>query len=143
MPYSIYRDGSKKNGCPIVCVQSDMFNTHLVISFYGPYLSFSSVFNRITIIQTRRSATGFGLVHPHHSVLKQLKLFSTDSQASTCRYTPFCSVPFCAWLRLHRKRSLELVSQAQPTSFRSTDRFQYRHAEEWSGDLGSLHENLY
>ena len=53
----------------------------------------------ITIIQTRRSATGFGLVHPHHSVLKQLKLFSTDSQAleaSTCRYTPFCSVPFCA-----------------------------------------------
>ena len=53
----------------------------------------------ITIIQTRRSATGFGLVHTHHSVLKQLKLFSTDSQAleaSTCRYTPFCSVPFCA-----------------------------------------------
>ena len=53
----------------------------------------------ITIIQTRRSATGFGLVHPHHSVLKQLKLFSTDSQAleaSTCRYMPFCSVPFCA-----------------------------------------------
>ena len=30
----------------------------------------------ITIIQTRRSATGFGLVHPHHSVLKQLKLLS-------------------------------------------------------------------
>ena len=52
-----------------------------------------------TMIQTRRSATGFGLVHPHHSVLKQLKQFSTDSQAleaSTCRYTPFCSVPFCA-----------------------------------------------
>ena len=52
----------------------------------------------ITIIQTRRSATGFGLVHPHHSVLKQLKPFSRDSQAleaSTCRYTPFCSVPFC------------------------------------------------
>ena len=27
----------------------------------------------------------------------------------------------------------------QPTYFRSTDRFQYRHAEEWSGDLGPLH----
>ena len=31
----------------------------------------------------------------------------------------------------------------QPTYFRSTDRFQYRHAEEWSGDLGPLHVNLY
>ena len=54
----------------------------------------------ITIIQTRRSAIGFGLVHPHHSVLKQLKPFSSDSQAleaSACRYTPFCSVPFCTF----------------------------------------------
>ena len=54
------------------------------------------------MIPTRRSATGSGLLHPHHSVLKQVKqvkLFSRDSQAleaSTCRYTPFCSVPFCA-----------------------------------------------
>ena len=53
----------------------------------------------ITIIQTRRSATGSGLLHLHHSVLKQIKPFNRDSQAleaSTCRYTPFCSVPFCA-----------------------------------------------
>ena len=52
-----------------------------------------------TMIQTQISAAGSGLVHPHHGILKQLKLFSTDSQAleaSTCRYTPFCSVPFCA-----------------------------------------------
>ena len=53
----------------------------------------------ITMIQTRRSATGSGLLHPYHSVLKQIKSFSRDSQAleaSTCRYTPFCSVLFCA-----------------------------------------------
>ena len=53
----------------------------------------------ITIIQTRRSATGSGLLHLHHSVFKQIKPFNRDSQAleaSTCRYTPFCSVPFCA-----------------------------------------------
>ena len=42
-----YRDGSKKHGYPIVCVQSDMFKNSaldLVINFCGPYLSFSSVF---------------------------------------------------------------------------------------------------
>ena len=53
----------------------------------------------IIMIQTRRSATGSRLLHPHHSVLKQTKPFSRDSQAieaSTCRYTPFCSIPFCA-----------------------------------------------
>ena len=52
----------------------------------------------ITMIQTRRSATGFGLMHPYHSVLKQIKAFSRDAQAlkaSACRYTPFCSIPFC------------------------------------------------
>ena len=52
----------------------------------------------ITMISTRRSATGSGLLHPHHSVLKQIKPFSRDFQAleaSTCRYTLFCSVPFC------------------------------------------------
>ena len=52
----------------------------------------------IAMIPTRRSATGSGLLHPHNSVLKQIKPFSRDSQAleaSTCRYTPFCSVPFC------------------------------------------------
>ena len=60
------------------------------------FVSHSTTMNQaITIIQTRRSATGFGLVHPHHSVLKQLKPFSSDSQAleaSTCRYTPFCAL---------------------------------------------------
>ena len=64
------------------------------------FVSHSTTMNQaITIIQTRRSATGFGLVHPHHSVINQLKPFSSDSQAfeaSTCRYAPFCSVPFCA-----------------------------------------------
>ena len=52
----------------------------------------------ITIIQKRRSATGSGLLHPHHSVLKQIIPFNRDSQvleASTCHYTPFCSVPLC------------------------------------------------
>ena len=49
----------------------------------------------ITMIPTRRSATGSGLLHPYHSVLKQIKPFSRDSQAlkaSTCRYTPFCAL---------------------------------------------------
>ena len=52
----------------------------------------------ITIIQTRRNIS-FRVLHPHHSVLKQIKLFGSDSQAleaSTCRCTPFCSIPFCA-----------------------------------------------
>ena len=52
----------------------------------------------ITMIQKRRNSTSFGVLHPHHSVLKQIKLFGSDSQAleaSTCRCTPFCSVPLC------------------------------------------------
>ena len=52
----------------------------------------------ITMIQTQRSATGSGLLHPHHSVLKQIKPFSRDSQtlkASTCCYMLFCSVLLC------------------------------------------------
>ena len=69
-------------------------------------LQFSSFFFRddsitmteaITMIQVRRSATASGLLHPHHSIVKQIKLYSRDSQAleaSTCRYTPFCSIPF-------------------------------------------------
>ena len=38
-----------------------------------------------------------------------------------------------------------LVSQAIPIPFRSTDRFQYRHVEEGSGDLhvGPLYVDLY
>ena len=35
----------------------------------------------ITMIPTRKRATGSGLLHPHHSVLKQIKPFSRDSQA--------------------------------------------------------------
>jgi len=34
--------------------------------------------------------------------------------------------------------SCVVVSQASPIPFRSADRFQYRHAEEGSGDLGPL-----
>ena len=52
----------------------------------------------ITMIQTRRGGISSGVLHPHHSVLKQIKLFDSDSQAleaSTYRCTPFCSVPFC------------------------------------------------
>ena len=48
----------------------------------------------ITIIQTRRSATGFGLVHPHHSVLKQLNLILKRSKqvlAAIRRSVPFRS----------------------------------------------------
>ena len=119
----------KKNGCPIVRVQSDMDHTchSRVFSTVTRLLtlteSIAEVPNRqvaklvnclqlssffwehstimteaITMIQSRRSATGSGLLHPHHSVLKQIKPFSRDSQAleaSTCCYTPFCSVPFC------------------------------------------------
>ena len=36
-----------------------------------------------------------------------------------------------------------VVSQASPIPFRSADRFQYRHAEEGSGDLGPLFVDLY
>ena len=38
---------------------------------------------------------------------------------------------------------MDLVSQASPIPFRSADRFQYRHAEEGSGDLGPLFVDLY
>ena len=38
-------------------------------------------------------------------------------------------------------RKEEVVSQASPIPFRSADRFQYRHAEEGSGDLGPLYVN--
>jgi len=37
--------------------------------------------------------------------------------------------------------ALLLVSRASPIPFRSADRFQYRHAEEGSGDLGPLYVN--
>ena len=50
------------------------------------------------MIQIRRNRISSGVLHPHHSVLKQIKLFGSDSQvleASTCRCMPFCSVPFC------------------------------------------------
>ena len=109
----------------------------LVISFCGPYLSLSSVFNSnntlsvagehhwsVTLascqtpkssfsdncffhmptailtgaITTQRSSIFSGVLHPHHSVLKQIKLFGSDSQAleaSTCHCTLFHSVPFC------------------------------------------------
>ena len=109
----------KKKGCPIVCVQSDMFKTlprlshkllwtipfileccqivTILLSFFSDHST--TMTEAITIIQTLRSATGSGLLHLHHSFLKQIKSFNRDSQAlaaSPCRYTPFCSVPFCA-----------------------------------------------
>ena len=49
----------------------------------------------ITMIQMQRNSTSSGVLHPHHSVLKQIKLLGSDSQAleaSTCCCTPFCSV---------------------------------------------------
>ena len=30
---------------------------------------------------------------------------------------------------------------SQPTLILSADRFQYRHEDKWSGDLGSIHVN--
>ena len=39
--------------------------------------------------------------------------------------------------------SSDVVSQASPIPFRSADRFQYRHAEEGSGDLEPLFVDLY
>ena len=73
----------------------------------GPFLHFYMILlslayrdltGAITMIQTRRSSISSGVLHPHHSVLKQIKLFGSFSQALeaiTCRCTPFCSVPFC------------------------------------------------
>ena len=62
----------------------------------------------ITIIQTRRSATGSGLLHLHHSVFKQIKPFSARG-----KYLPLYAVLFRSilrikrWLCLHRKCRLE------------------------------------
>ena len=82
----------------------------------------------------------------------QYSCSSQALEASICRYTPFCSVPFCALSdgnaytgnaassMLHGRAVLLRPSLAsQPTFFRSKHSFQYRHAEEWSGDLGPLH----
>ena len=132
----------KKMAAHCMCTKWYVQNSALdiVISFYGPYLSFSSVFisnktlsvagehrwkyhiskslneqivyfflsffsnattiltEAITMIQTRRSSNSSGVLHPHHGVLKQIKLFSSDSQAleaSTCCYTLFHSVLCC------------------------------------------------
>ena len=63
----------------------------------------------ITMIQTRRSATGSRLLHPHHIVLKQ----RVSSARGKYMYLPLYTVLFRSvlhikrWLRLHRKRSLE------------------------------------
>ena len=35
----------------------------------------------ITMIQMRRSGNSPGVLHSHHSVLKEINLFSSDSQA--------------------------------------------------------------
>ena len=49
---------------------------------------------------------------------------------------PAAADPVLGWIRW-----MEVVSQASPNPFRSADRFQYRHAEEGSGDLGPLYLN--
>ena len=83
----------------------------LVSSFFSE--DSTTMTEAITMIQMRRSATGSGLLHPHHSVLKQIKPFSSDSQSARVKYLPLCAVLFCSvlrikrWLRLHRKHSLE------------------------------------
>ena len=67
----------------------------------------------ITMIQTRRSGISSGVLHPHHSVLKQIKLFGSDSQAleaSTCCCTPFYSVPFCVTVVTPTPESQPLLS---------------------------------
>ena len=48
--------------------------------------------------------------------------------------------PLCEWF-VPCKVTMGLVLQASPILFCSTDRFQYRHAEEESGDLGPLYMN--
>ena len=64
----------------------------------------------IAMIQTRRSTTGSGLLHRHHSVLKP---FSRDSQVLEGKYLSLYALLFRSvlcikqWLRLHRKRNLE------------------------------------
>ena len=54
-----------------------------------------------------------------------------------------CVISVPILLKLHEEVWFVLVSQASPILFRSTDRFQYRHAEEGSGDLGPLFVDLY
>ena len=80
-----------------VAKSANRFQFSCLLAFFRDHST--TMTEAITMIPTRRSATGSGLLHPHHSVLKQIKPFSRDSQAleaSTCRYTLFCSVPFCA-----------------------------------------------
>ena len=51
---------------------------------------------------------------------------------------------YSTWLftwAVEKLHASHLVSQASPIPFHSADRFQYRHAEEGSGDLGPLSVN--
>ena len=67
---------------------------HLQLYFFLSFFREHSTTMTEAII-TRTSAAGSGLLHPHH---REIEPFSRDSQAleaSTCHYTPFCSIPFC------------------------------------------------
>ena len=78
-----------------VTKSANHFQLSCLLSFFFRGHS-TTMTEALTMIPTRRSATGSRLLHPHHSILKQIKPFSRDSQAlEASRYTPFCSVPFC------------------------------------------------
>ena len=70
-------------------------------NYYNYYCFFhwatTKLTEAITMIQMRRSGVSSEVLHPHHSVLKQIKLFGSDSQpleVSTCHHAPFCSISF-------------------------------------------------
>ena len=73
------------------CHIGKSLNLQIVFSLLSFFRGHSTTMTEaITIIQMRRSATGSGLLYPHHNVLKQIKPFSRDSQAleaSSCRYS--------------------------------------------------------
>ena len=59
-----------------------------------------------------------------------------DSFAEICCIGLGCLAPVCQSMTVCR---VSLASQ--PTLILSADRFQYRHEDKWSGDLGSIHVN--
>ena len=88
LPESIAEVSNRQVAKPANSLQLSLF-----VSFFR--VDSTTMTEAITMSQTRKSATGSALLHPHHSVLKQIKPFSRDSQAleaSTCRYTPFCTL---------------------------------------------------
>ena len=52
----------------------------------------------LTMIQTQRSSISPEVLHSHHSFLKEIKLFGSDSQGALGKYLPLYAVLFCSVL---------------------------------------------